>query len=544
MESVPLQDLENGFYSTFFLVPKKTGEMRPVINLRPLNRYLRKQHFKMDTLKSAINLVRQGDWAISLDLKDAYMHIPINKLYRKYLRFCVKGNPCLQFKALPFGPTSAPRIFTKVVSVVAAHLRAQGIRLIVYLDDWFIVNPDKIQLLSDRKKIINLLVSLGFIINLTKSTLVPTQHIVYLGAVFRLDLGIILPTQERVLKFFSAVKKIQTTIHVTALDFLQVLGIMASCLEIVPNARLYMRPIQMHLLKYWRPASQIFDAKIPVTKSLKSHLNWWLDTANITKGKSFQQWECQSTITTDASSTHGWGGSLGNTDCAGNMDKSGKTASYQLSGDGSCNTHTNSFSGGSERSECTYTVRQFDCSAVYKQTRGHSLNSVMSENIRSLAPGNSKSDSVKVSSHSGEIQCFSRHVIQDQNTSHRVVPEYISSTSNFSTSGISTDRSFCLSREQENSDILLVVSPPKCTSSGRSFHSMGEHVRICISTNMSHTKSTSSHVSVQMSDNSCSSSLAKKTLVSRPVKNANRFSNKTSKSRKSALPEKGKHKSS
>ncbi|VDH90179.1 Hypothetical predicted protein [Mytilus galloprovincialis] len=50
IEIVPQAEIHQGFYSTLFLVPKKTGDLRPVINLKPLNQYLRKQHFKMDTL--------------------------------------------------------------------------------------------------------------------------------------------------------------------------------------------------------------------------------------------------------------------------------------------------------------------------------------------------------------------------------------------------------------------------------------------------------------------------------------------------------------
>jgi hypothetical protein len=54
-----------GFYSTLFLVPKKNDKMRPVINLKPLNGYLKKTHFKMDTLSKVLNIVKTGDWAIS-----------------------------------------------------------------------------------------------------------------------------------------------------------------------------------------------------------------------------------------------------------------------------------------------------------------------------------------------------------------------------------------------------------------------------------------------------------------------------------------------
>ena len=198
IESVPLQNSQRGFYSTFFLVPKKSGELRPVINLRPLNRYLRKQHFKMDSLNKVLNLVQKGDWAISLDLKDAYLHIPIFPPHKRFLRFCIKGK-CYQFTCLCFGPTVAPRVFTKVVSVVAAHLRMQNIRLAVYLDDWFLVNLIRKLLLIDREKALNLLSKLGFLINLDKSALEPSQSVVYIGANFLLAKGIVCPTQERII---------------------------------------------------------------------------------------------------------------------------------------------------------------------------------------------------------------------------------------------------------------------------------------------------------------------------------------------------------
>ena len=185
IEIVPKSETQSGFYSTLFLVKKKNGKMRLVINLRPLNRYLRKQHFKMDTLSKVLNLVKQNDWAFSLDLSDAYLHIPIFLKHRKYLRFCIQGT-VYQFRVLCFGPTSSPRIFTKIISVVAAHLRKQSIRMAVYLDDWFSVNQSKEILFHDQEKMANLLVRLGFIINAEKSELTPSQNITYIGALFHL----------------------------------------------------------------------------------------------------------------------------------------------------------------------------------------------------------------------------------------------------------------------------------------------------------------------------------------------------------------------
>ncbi|KAI7880022.1 uncharacterized protein EV154DRAFT_540117 [Mucor mucedo] len=39
-----------GFYSTIFVIPKKTGSLRPVLNLKQLNQYMQAPHFKMEPL--------------------------------------------------------------------------------------------------------------------------------------------------------------------------------------------------------------------------------------------------------------------------------------------------------------------------------------------------------------------------------------------------------------------------------------------------------------------------------------------------------------
>ena len=82
-----------------------------------------------------LNLDKPNDWAISLDLKDAYLPVPIYKSHRKYLRFFIQGK-VYQFVALCLGPMQNPRCFTKIISVVTAHLRMQNVRLASYLDDW------------------------------------------------------------------------------------------------------------------------------------------------------------------------------------------------------------------------------------------------------------------------------------------------------------------------------------------------------------------------------------------------------------------------
>ncbi len=68
---------ESGFYSRYFLVPKKDGGLRPILDLRRLNHALMRRPFRMITLKQILSQICTEDWFCSLDLKDAYFHIQI-----------------------------------------------------------------------------------------------------------------------------------------------------------------------------------------------------------------------------------------------------------------------------------------------------------------------------------------------------------------------------------------------------------------------------------------------------------------------------------
>ena len=96
------------FISRLFLVEKKDkSSFRPVINLKPLNTFIQKEHFKMEGASMIKDLLQPGDWMCSLDLKDAYLTVPIAKEHRKYLRFLWDGR-IFEFTCLPFGLCSAP----------------------------------------------------------------------------------------------------------------------------------------------------------------------------------------------------------------------------------------------------------------------------------------------------------------------------------------------------------------------------------------------------------------------------------------------------
>ena len=100
-----------GFYSRLFLVPKTGKKWRPVIDLSVLNGYMLVPTFKMETAEIIRNSVTKGEWLVSIDLKDAYLHVPIHSDSQHLLYFHVDKRT-YQFKALPFGLATAPLEFT------------------------------------------------------------------------------------------------------------------------------------------------------------------------------------------------------------------------------------------------------------------------------------------------------------------------------------------------------------------------------------------------------------------------------------------------
>ena len=115
-----------GFFNRLFLVPKPDNKWRPILDLS--NFFLKTEKFKMETPETIRTSLKKGEWVTSIDFKDAYFHIPIHERSRKYLRFYIQGQT-YQFKALPFGLSTAPMEFTiiaKGVKLMAIH---NGIRI-------------------------------------------------------------------------------------------------------------------------------------------------------------------------------------------------------------------------------------------------------------------------------------------------------------------------------------------------------------------------------------------------------------------------------
>ena len=176
------------FLSRLFTVPKKDGTLRPILDLSQLNKYIAHIPFRMTNHTTVSKLLKPPVMFASLDLTEAYTHIPIRANLHRYLAFSYK-NDLYFFRALPFGLSPAPYIFTKILSWPLSLLHQEGVDVVAYLDDWFLWHQSATHLSNAVSRTTELLQSLGFTINVRKSHLTPTFELEWLGIMWRGQTG-------------------------------------------------------------------------------------------------------------------------------------------------------------------------------------------------------------------------------------------------------------------------------------------------------------------------------------------------------------------
>ena len=177
IERSPTQD--NRFLSQFFTI-KKPNKIRPILDCRKINQFVQCNHFKMEGVPVLREIVEPNNFLTKIDLKDAYIVVPIHPDSRKFLSFSHKGT-IYQYKSLAFGLSVAPRIFSKLMRYALEPLRARGIRLVYYLDDICVLAKTKEEIQVHSQMVLQQLTNLGFLINYEKSDLEPKHTQEFLG---------------------------------------------------------------------------------------------------------------------------------------------------------------------------------------------------------------------------------------------------------------------------------------------------------------------------------------------------------------------------
>ncbi|KAL0187573.1 hypothetical protein M9458_014672, partial [Cirrhinus mrigala] len=295
IEVVPPHDRESGFYSRYFIVPKKDGGLRPFLSLRQLNRSVMWLKFRMLTVSQVVSQIRSEDWFVTIDLKDVSFHVSILSQHRKFLRFAFRGE-AYQYRVLPFGLALSPRTFLKCVDAALAPLRLRGIRILSCIDDWLI-------LAQSEHMTLNIEIA-GVETEAKKSVLSPLQRTTYLGVVWDSMQARFSPA--RIESILTAVTRVKEGRSLTVKQFQRLLGLMAAASNVVPFGLLCMRPLQWWLrTKGFSPRGNPFRM-IKVTRRCLRALDMWKKPWFLFQGPVLGAPCHRVTVAMDASLT-GWG---------------------------------------------------------------------------------------------------------------------------------------------------------------------------------------------------------------------------------------------
>ena len=166
--------------------------------------YIFKQQFKCEDVKVALKVLSKGFYLFKFDLKSSYHHVEIFPDHRRFLAFSWDfGNGVLkhfQFAVLPFGLSSAPYLFTKLLRPVITSWRCKGIPMENFLDDGLGGGASKMKAKINSLTVHADLLKFGFAVNEEKSIWEPVQIITWLGTVLDTNQGFISVTEQRISK--------------------------------------------------------------------------------------------------------------------------------------------------------------------------------------------------------------------------------------------------------------------------------------------------------------------------------------------------------
>lgn len=187
----------------------------------------------------------------TLDMANAYFSISLVPEHRRFLAFKWRDR-LYECQCLILGLSQAPRVYTKCMKLVASYLRRLGLRLIVYLDDWIFLNSSCDSLLTDIALACDTLEWLDVTVNYAKSSLTPSQSVLYLGLIVDSMWMSLLVLDDKLVRIKHQCTKFLRLVTIPMLRIMEFLSRLTSVSLAVFPSTLYSRNLQRLLIDHVR----------------------------------------------------------------------------------------------------------------------------------------------------------------------------------------------------------------------------------------------------------------------------------------------------
>lgn len=298
------------------LVTWSAGKQRFVIDCRHQNRseFMEERPFKYEGLLDLAQQLERGGQLMGWDVMDAYHHVPLREADKPLFCFQCLGR-VFQCNTMPFGLKVAPFLWTKVCRPVVQQLRAEGFRIVVYVDDFGGAPPTQANgpattadVTRAAVRVRTLLSDLGLTLHPTKGELEGTTALPMLGFIVDTERQLFLLQPGRAKKVMEMAGSLighanshRCWVRYSALR--SFCGTAVSTHLAVPDARFRLRSLYTALRAYL----DVGCHRVRLGRQAVQDLQYWAElTRHAKAGRALWPRPPDVTMETDASNS-GWG---------------------------------------------------------------------------------------------------------------------------------------------------------------------------------------------------------------------------------------------
>ena len=284
------------------VIPKpRSTKLRPIPNMRSANAYM--VAFRFDSLIDFASIADREDVLIALDMIQGYYHVALRPDSRTFAGFQWRNTYYVYNVLAPFGMSTAPRCFAKVMGVLVRHWRAAGIRMLAYLDDWlFILRPPDVARVSAR--ILADCLAARVAINREKSQLTPVRELIHLGFEIDMPRNRFCVPEARWSTLQECITELLRKRWASAREIYAIAGrVISMALALGPAATLFTRCM------YSRGTSAVsWDTPRPIPETVIDELHFWRSNPRLRYTSTI--WHAEEQAVPVYISDKGWGATI------------------------------------------------------------------------------------------------------------------------------------------------------------------------------------------------------------------------------------------
>lgn len=267
------------YYSPIFAVCS-SSKTRIIFNGRTINSFLQdEKKFRMISLTQILQMIPRGSQCCSLDSCDAFLTIFLHPQHHKYMCFYWRDQ-LYYYATAAFGLKCLPKTFSAITSVITSELRKQNILIMSFLDDSISFHSSKLAARIEFGTIFKTFLEYGFLPNIKKSVLKPTQIIEHLGFVINTQNMTVSITEKKRKKYKSMIENAINKKRLTIKHLAHIIGCLLSLYPCFPYAKLYFRDLEMLKIKALRLAKGKWTSKVTLNKNCLDQLAYWQTELN------------------------------------------------------------------------------------------------------------------------------------------------------------------------------------------------------------------------------------------------------------------------